>query len=574
MTFHLTTPSPHNSTPSSSTTNSTPAYGSPQHGSPTQSSFPTYDGPGEDGHSVAESRVLIIMTGGTICMRMGKDGYVPANGFLDACLKPRPSFNDGSPTKYLPVMTNDETEVMLESLRTPPSKHARRVRYAILEFNPLLDSSSINAKGWGEIAKSIKRNYTLFDAFVILHGTDSLAYTSSALSFMISNLGKSIILTGSQAPMAELHNDATDNLLGSLIIAGHYMVPEVCLFFNHRLFRGNRATKSNAHDFRAFSSPNFGSLGKVGISTNINWNLVNRPSTLAPFSVQTSLSTAHVACLRIFPGILPEMIEGILALKNLKGLVLETFGAGNMPEDERLMTVLRKGVDHGIVIVNVTQCITGSVSPLYASGTALARAGIVFGLDMTTEAALTKLSCLLAKPELTVTDIRRQMSLSLRGELTEQSATSFSHPNSLLPPKLSRLTALAYAIKKGDQKSISSVLRESNEFLLNEFDYSGNTPLHLASTCRNIDILRDFLSQGASVHLRNGDGRTPLFLAADSGIEVNVSLLRESGAHLHAEEVEHAKLKLKTLKWNQENVGSLQMPNKVLYPVTCTLPRC
>ena len=118
----------------------------------------------------------------------------------------------------------------------------------------------------------------------------------------------------------------------------------------------SRATKSNAHDFRAFSSPNFNSLGKVGISTNINWNLVNRPSTLAPFSVQTSLSTAHVACLRIFPGILPEMIEGILALENLKGLVLETFGAGNMPEDERLMAVLKKGVDNGIVIVNVTQC--------------------------------------------------------------------------------------------------------------------------------------------------------------------------------------------------------------------------
>lgn len=129
---------------------------------------------------------------------------------------------------------------MFETLRTPPSKHSRRTRFAALEFCPLLDSSSINAKGWGEIARAIQRNYRLFDAFVILHGTDSLAYTSSALSFMVSNLGKPVILTGSQAPMSELQNDATDNLLGSLIIAGHYMIPEVCLFFNHKLFRGNR----------------------------------------------------------------------------------------------------------------------------------------------------------------------------------------------------------------------------------------------------------------------------------------------------------------------------------------------
>lgn len=159
---------------------------------------------------------------------------------MDSCLKPQPCFNDGSPVKEVPVIVSDGDIRMFETLRTPPSKHSRRIRFAALEFSPLLDSSSINAKGWGEIARAIQRNYRLFDAFVILHGTDSLAYTSSALSFMVSNLGKPVILTGSQAPMSELQNDATDNLLGSLIIAGHYMIPEVCLFFNHKLFRGNR----------------------------------------------------------------------------------------------------------------------------------------------------------------------------------------------------------------------------------------------------------------------------------------------------------------------------------------------
>jgi lysophospholipase len=199
-----------------------------------------------------------------------------------------------------------------------------------------------------------------------------LAYSSSALSFMINNLGKPVILTwgpfyvaicahltpfsGSQAPMSELHNDATDNLLGSLIIAGHYMIPEVCLFFNHKLFRGNRATKSNAHDFAAFSSPNHPPLAKVGISTTVNWNVVQRPSRISPFSIQTDLNTSHVACLRIFPGILPQMVRGVLQLPELRGLILETFGAGNAPEDAELIDVLREGIQRGIVIVNVTQC--------------------------------------------------------------------------------------------------------------------------------------------------------------------------------------------------------------------------
>lgn len=156
--------------------------------------------------------------------------------------------------------------------------------------------------------------------------------------------------------MSELHNDATDNLLGSLIIAGHYMIPEVCLFFNHKLFRGNRATKTNAHDFAAFSSPNHPALAKVGISTTVNWGFVRRPSRISPFSVQTDFETSHVACLRVFPGILPQMVRGVLQLPGLRGLILETFGAGNAPEDAELTDALRDGIERGIVVVNVTQC--------------------------------------------------------------------------------------------------------------------------------------------------------------------------------------------------------------------------
>ncbi|KAK6521264.1 hypothetical protein TWF506_001489 [Arthrobotrys conoides] len=423
--------------------------------------------------AVAESRVLIIMTGGTICMRRSPNGYIPAEGFLDSCLAIRPSFNDNSPMKELVARTDTGEEMVLKSLRTPLTSYHKKIRYCVLEFNPLLDSSSINAKGWKKIAFTIYNNYKEFDAFLVLHGTDSLAYTSSALSFMLQNLGKPVILTGSQTPMTELQNDATDNLLGSLLIAGHFMIPEVCLFFNHELYRGNRATKVNATAFAAFQSPNFPPLATVGINTTARWDLITRPNVIEKFRVEENLD-AQVACLRVFPGILPEMVEGVLNLKNLKGLVLETFGAGNLPEDERLLQVLGEACRRGIIIVNVTQCLTGTVSPLYAPGTALGRAGVVFGHDLTSEAALTKLIWLLGK-NLTDTQIRFQMSHSLRGELTEQSQTLFEHPG--LTPKMESVSRLGYAIRDGDLDEIERVLVAQEGWLLNEVDYAGRTPL-------------------------------------------------------------------------------------------------
>ncbi|KAL7265812.1 hypothetical protein RUND412_011661, partial [Rhizina undulata] len=170
------------------------------------------------------------------------------------------------------------------------------------------------------------------------------------------------------------------------------------------------------------------------------------------------------------------MVRGVLGLKDIKGLVLETFGAGNAPEDDELMGVLKAGVEMGIIIVSVTQCQVGSVSPLYAPATALAKAGVVFGFDMTTEAALTKLSCLLADSTLCLAEIRSMMSKSLRGELTEKLDTSFSHPDSMLP-KHSSLSALGYAIANNNVKEIANILKYSKNYLLNEFDYSGHTPL-------------------------------------------------------------------------------------------------
>ncbi|KAJ6110458.1 hypothetical protein N7486_002693 [Penicillium sp. IBT 16267x] len=490
--------------------------------------------------AILESRVLIIMTGGTICMQQSPHGFIPARGFQEKCMARVPSFNDGSLSIPMDVITNSKGDVVAHpSLSTPVTRYGRKVRYTVYEFEELLDSSSINAKGWAEIAESIYQNYTLFDGFVVLHGTDSLAYTCSALSFMLQNLGKPVVLTGSQAPMLELQNDATDNLLGSLVVAGHFMIPEVCLYFNNKLFRGNRTTKVSASDFAAFDAPNCPPLATTtSMRTNVNWDMVHRPTSLAHFRIQTNLDTTHVACLRIFPGIKPEMVDAVLKLDGLRGLILETFGAGNAPsgQDNAMINVLASAIQRGIVIINVTQCLTGSVSPVYATGMSLSRAGVVAGLDMTTEAALTKLAYLLALPDSTPESVAQNMSLSLRGELTESSVPMFRHPDGALPERVQTLTVLGYAIAQGDLEKVKTIMKTEQHWLLNDADYSGNTPIHLAATSPAISILHFLLSQGGSVHLRNRNGRTPLFLAANSGLSDHVLLLRKSGAHLHSDE--------------------------------------
>ncbi|KAL4886200.1 asparaginase-domain-containing protein [Aspergillus karnatakaensis] len=502
------------------------------------------EGPSEQ--PVPESRVLIIMTGGTICMRPSPAGLVPARDFQEQCLARVPTFNDGSISAMMDVVINGAKEIKAHpSLRTPMTAYGRRVRYTVFEFDELLDSSSIDAKGWAEIAETVERNYTLFDGFVVLHGTDSLAYTCSALSFMLQNLGKPVILTGAQAPMLELQNDATDNLLGSLVVAGHFMIPEVCLYFNNKLFRGNRSTKVAASDFSAFDSPNSAPLAvTTSMRTNVNWEIVNRPKSLEHFSIQTNLDTTHVACLRIFPGIKPEMVDAVLKLEGLRGLVLETFGAGNAPhgQDNAMTKVFADAISRGIVIVNITQCLTGSVSPVYAPGMSLSKAGVVAGLDMTTEAALTKLAYLLALPGSTPKTVANNMSVSLRGELTESSQPVFRHPDGALPERIQALTILGYAIAQGDLARVEEIVRSEHHWLLNDADYSGNTPVHLAATSPSLDILRFLLLQGGSVHLRNRNGRTPLFLAANAGLSEHVVLLRKSGAHLHSDERTAAQL--------------------------------
>lgn len=367
-----------------------------------------------------------------------------ATGFLQTSLLPRPSFNDGTRPPPISIIDETGTARTVPSLRTPPSRYRRHIRYCVVEFAELLDSSSVERDGWVAIGRTVVSNYAAFDGFVVLHGTDSMAYTSSALSFMLEGLGKPVILTGSQAPMSELQNDATDNLLGSLILAAHFAIPEVCLFFNHQLLRGNRATKVSATDFAAFASPNHAPIATISsVGATVHWDLIHTPPPAA-FAVSDAadavaflprlhadIDTAHVACLRVFPGIKAELVAAVLRVQGLRGLVLETFGAGNAPggPGSRLTRVLAEAVARGVVVVNVTQCLSGNVSALYASATILGRVGVVFGRDLTSEAALTKLAHLVALPGLDAAEVARRMARDLRGELTEEGLPDFRHPD-------------------------------------------------------------------------------------------------------------------------------------------------
>ncbi|KAJ7709644.1 L-asparaginase [Mycena rosella] len=345
-----------------------------------------------------------------------------------ATLGPNQSL-DGTPTPPICMKLADNLyEAELPSLITPRSSvsgssGSKSIRYAILEWNPLLDSSNIETEDWIRLASEIELNYS-FDAFVILHGTDTMSYTSSALSFLLEDLGKTVILTGAQIPLSQLRNDAVDNLMGALSIAGNYIIPECCLYFNHTLFRGNRVSKISSYDLGAFQSPNFPPLVNVGIDIVVNWNDVIRQTSLRRFRAHKEMSP-HVATLRLFPGIATATIRAFLS-PPIRGVVLESFGSGNAPQRPDLILAFKEACDRGVVIVAISQCMKGSVSDAYEAGRELAAIGVVPGSDMTPECALTKLSYLLSKPELTVADIRKLISTPLRGELTRQSATALT----------------------------------------------------------------------------------------------------------------------------------------------------
>jgi L-asparaginase len=333
-------------------------------------------------------RVYIAYTGGTIGMKRTRAGYVPASGYLQ--------------------------EQMDEM---PELKHLSMPLFHVHEYTPLLDSSNMTPREWVSIARDIGDHYDGFDGFVVLHGTDTMAYTTSALPFMLHGLGKPVIVSGSQIPLCEVRNDGRENLITSLLIAANYDIPEVCLYFGGRLLRGCRAVKVSADGFAAFASPNVPPLGTVGIDIEINWDLVRKPRSRQKMRVE-ELAAPVVSALRLFPGISPELVRNVLR-PPLQGLVLEAYGVGNGPDhDAAFLAALADATSRGVVIVDCTQCLEGTVDLAeYAAGSALARAGVISGFDMTAEAALAKLYYLFSRGY-RVDRVKREMQRDLRGEMT------------------------------------------------------------------------------------------------------------------------------------------------------------
>lgn len=377
----------------------------------------TYDGTSTPPY---EPTILLIVAGGTICMQDSKDGLVTSKLFLDQILSPRPLFNDGSTVPTQRITDEHGVERDAPTLKLPRDRSGANVRCTVLEFDPLLDSSTAHSPTWNQLTRTIRSNESHFDAFVICHGTDTLAYTSAALSFsLMPNLEKSVILTGAQRSMFFADSDGSDNLLGSIVLASHLKVPEVCVYFGHKLLRGTRITKISASSYSGFESPNAGPLATVtetGITIHYD-NLLHPAEEHLQKTTKRVLEvdSSAVVVVKIFPGISPELIDAMLLLPRVRGVVLETFGAGNIPLS--IIPALEAAVARGIVIVNVTQCLHGSVSNAYEPAKKLVEAGIMLGHDMTTEAAYTKLAFLLAEG-LDTKEVARKISENIRGELT------------------------------------------------------------------------------------------------------------------------------------------------------------
>ena len=331
------------------------------------------------------SKILIINTGGTISMVSSSRGYVPDGAGFAEKLKNMDLLKDPSMPQW------DLTETV-----------------------PLLDSSNITVSEWNSIGKLVSENYEGYDGFVILHGTDTMAYTASALSFMLQGLDKPVILTGSQIPLAQIRSDGRDNLINAMLIAAEGHVKEVCIFFGGKLLRGNRATKYSADELIAFVSPNYPPLAEAGISV-----VYNEPALLekepCEFELQV-LEEIPIGVIKVFPGIQFSLFEQILT-ENLRGIVIETFGSGNIPGGgDELLPLVSKAMAHGTIITVCSQCPQGTVSlGTYEASSALAEAGAVSGRDLTTEAAVAKLYYLFSKGY-PAAEIKRLMEIPLCGE--------------------------------------------------------------------------------------------------------------------------------------------------------------
>ncbi|XP_005562390.2 60 kDa lysophospholipase isoform X2 [Macaca fascicularis] len=510
----------------------------------------------------SERRLLAVYTGGTIGMRSELGVLVPGTG-LAAILRTLPMFHDEEHARACGLSE--------DILVLPPATPNQRILYTVLECQPLFDSSDMTIAEWVRVAQTIERHYKQYHGFVVIHGTDTMAFAASMLSFMLENLQKTVILTGAQVSIHALWSDGRENLLGALLMAGQYVIPEVCLFFQNQLFRGNRTTKVDARRFAAFCSPNLPPLATVGADVTVNRELVRKVGGKAGLVVHSSMEQ-DVGLLRLYPGIPAALVRAFLQ-PPLKGMVMETFGSGNGPTKPDLLQELQMATKRGLVIVNCTHCLQGTVTTDYAAGMAMEGAGVISGFDMTSEAALAKLSYVLGQPGLSLDDRKELLTKDLRGEMTPPSVEECQpslQGNTLgcgVSWLLSRsgsqeadalrnalMPSLACAAAHAGNLEVLQVLVELGSDL-GLVDFNGQTPLHAAARGGHVEAVTMLLQGGVDVNTRDTDGFSPLLLAVRGRHSGVIGLLREAGASLSTQELEEAGTELCRLAYRADLEG-------------------
>jgi len=497
-----------------------------------------------------DKKVLIVNAGGAIGMIQTATGFsMNKVAELKKLMKSIPHLCDQNHTFF-----NSEGDFLI----TPPSLYGKRVRYQIEQYNHFENFDGTDPNICLQIAETIEKNYEAYDAFIILHNTDTMAYTASSLSFMLENLSKTVILTGSYVPLSASRNDAFENLLGALTIAGHFTIPEVSIYFCNKLLRGNRAIKVDSFGLEGFDVPNSKPLAVFGTGLKIEWDIVSKLKR-EKFTVQKQLNQ-KVGILKLYPSIPLKLVKNILEA-DIEACVIESFGAGDLPFKKLpIMEQLKKATDQGKILVVITQCSKGAVYAHHTSTEQYTNLGLTPGLDMTGECATAKLAYLLGKGY-SKDQVKEMIQKDLRGEVSEEKPMEFEGKKGLLLQDLAgslREGASNSVVKNGLFPTLTSyaahfgfvnVLDQLRDYgtSLESGDYEGRTPLHIAAGCGKINVVEHLIAQKVNLNTIDKLERSALFEAILNKEFKTAQVLIDAGARVMAKKKDICNLLFKLI---------------------------